>query len=303
MAKDTQAHPTSDIDNSRRRFLTQGAAGAAGLALGASALGGTLNQTARAESESKRYQGKVVLITGATSGIGEATAHAYARQGAKVFFCGRREQLGREVETAIREDGGDATFKRADVREAEQMEALVDACVETYGTIDIAFNNAGIEGPRGAIQDISLTGEGSYEDVNRTNIDGVYFAMRYQLPVMKANGGGVIVNTGSMLSHRGSDFAGAYAGSKHAVIGLTRSVAQQEAGNGIRAISISPGGVRTELLKRFRGVDSLEGAGEDSPMGRIAEPHEVADVVLNLTAPEAIFLNGDDIKIDGASSA
>lgn len=303
MAKDTQAHPTSDIDNSRRRFLTQGAAGAAGLALGASALGGTLNQTARAESESKRYQGKVVLITGATSGIGEATAHAYARQGAKVFFCGRREQLGREVETAIREDGGDATFKRADVREAEQMEALVEACVETYGTIDIAFNNAGIEGPRGAIQDISLTGEGSYEDVNRTNIDGVYFAMRYQLPVMKANGGGVIVNTGSMLSHRGSDFAGAYAGSKHAVIGLTRSVAQQEAGNGIRAISISPGGVRTELLKRFRGVDSLEGAGEDSPMGRIAEPHEVADVVLNLTAPEAIFLNGDDIKIDGASSA
>lgn len=303
MAKDTHVQSASDIDNSRRRFLTQGAAGAAGLALGASALGSTLHQTARAESERKRYQGKVVLITGATSGIGEATAHAYARQGAKVFFCGRREQLGREVETAIREDGGDATFKRADVREAEQMEALVEACVETYGTIDIAFNNAGIEGPRGDIQDIALTGEGSYQDVNRTNIDGVYFAMRYQLPVMKANSSGVIVNTGSMLSHRGSNFAGAYAGSKHAVIGLTRSVAQQEAGNGIRAISISPGGVRTDLLKRFRGVDSLEGAGEDSPMGRIAEPHEVADLVLNLTAPEAIFLNGDDIKIDGASSA
>lgn len=302
-AKTSPQAASPDIDNSRRRFLTQGMAGAAGLAIGASALGSSLAGSASARESHGRYQGKVVLITGATSGIGEATAHAYTRQGAKVFFCGRREQLGRKVETAIREQGGDATFMRADVREAEQMDAFVKACVETYGSLDIAFNNAGIEGPRGDIHEIELTGQGSYDDVNRTNIDGVYFAMRYEVPVMKANGGGVIVNTGSMLSHRGSHFAGAYAGSKHAVIGLTRSAAQQEAGNGIRAISISPGGVRTDLLKRFRGTDSLEGAGADSPMGRIAEPHEVADVVVNLTAPEAIFLNGDDIKIDGASSA
>ena len=296
------------VDATRRKFLTQGAAGAAGLALGAGALGHSLGAgSARASDASnadyQRYPGKVVLITGATSGIGEATAHAYARHGAKVFFCGRREQLGREVESAIREEGGDATYMPADVREAEQVEKFVKACVETYGAIDIAFNNAGIAGQRGGVDEIALTGEGSYQDIMRTHVDGVFFAMHHEIPVMRENGGGVIVNTGSMLSHRGSSFAGAYSGSKHAVIGLTRSVAIREAGNGIRAISISPGGVRTDLLKRFRGVDSLEGAGEDSPMGRIAEPEDIAAVVLNLTAPEATFLNGDDVKIDGASSA
>lgn len=300
--------PILPIDPTRRRFLTQGAAGAAGLALGATALGQSLSggqahaNQARAP-EHKRYQDKVVLITGATSGIGEATAHAYAQHGGKVFFCGRREELGQQVQNAIREAGGDATYMRADVREAEQMEAFVKACIETYGGLDIAFNNAGIEGPRGGLDDIALTGDGSYQDVMRTNVDGVLFAMHYELPLMREHGGGVIVNTGSMLSHRGSAFAGAYAGSKHAVIGLTRSVASKEAGNGIRAISISPGGVRTALLQRFMDVESLDGAGENSPMGRIAEPHEVADVIINLTAPEAIFLNGDDVKIDGASSA
>jgi len=296
------------VDARRRRLLAQGAAGAAGLALGTSALGhslaaGNARPSDADNTECKRYKDKVVLITGATSGIGEACAHAYARHGAKVFFCGRREQLGREVETAIREEGGEATFMRADVREPEQVEAFVAACVETYGTIDIAFNNAGIEGPRGGLDEIALTGQGSYQDVMRTNTDGVFFAMHYQIPVMRDSGGGVIVNTGSMLSHRGSSFAGAYAASKHAVIGLTRSVAAREAGNGIRCISISPGGVRTDLLKRFMGTDSLDGAGESNPMGRIAEPGEVADVLLNLTAPEAVFLNGDDVKIDGASSA
>lgn len=293
------------LNKGRREFMTRGAAGAAGLALGASAFGGALSGASSFAAENRvahRYQGKVVLITGATSGIGEATAHAYARQGASVFFCGRREELGQQVQQAIRDEGGEATYMRTDVREQEQVSQFVQQCIETYGGLDIAFNNAGIEGPRGGLDEIRVAGENGYQDVMRTNADGVYYALRYEIPAMRQHGG-VIVNTGSMLSHRGSSFAGAYAASKHAVIGLTRSAAVREAGNGIRVISVSPGGVDTALLKRFLGVESLEGAGADSPMGRIAQPAEVADVVLNLTAPEAIFLNGDDVKIDGASSA
>jgi NAD(P)-dependent dehydrogenase (short-subunit alcohol dehydrogenase family) len=301
MTQRKPGNPDSPADAGRRDFIARGAAGLAGLGLGAAALAGT-GAHAGASVRPRRYEGKVVLITGATSGIGEATAHGYAREGAKVFFCGRRETRGREVERALREAGGEAMFMRADVRIEDQVEALVGRCVEAYGGLDIAFNNAGIEGPRGGFDEIDVEGDGGYRDVMRTNVDGVVFGLRYQIPVMRARGGGVIVNTGSMLSHRGSALAGAYAASKHAVIGLTRSAAAREAGNGIRVISVSPGGVETDLLRRFLG-GSLESVGAGSPMGRIARPAEVADVILNLTAPEAIFLNGDDVKIDGASSA
>ncbi len=286
-----------ETDSSRRRFLAGGAAGLTGLALA-----GGFAAPAASAAASGRYRDSVVLIAGSTSGIGEATAHAYAREGASVVVCGRRQERGNAVVTAIREAGGEASFVQADVREPEQVRHLVERTVETYGRLDIAFNNAGIEGPRGGFDEIDIDGDGGYRDVMRTNVDGVFFGMRYQIPVMRKQGGGVIVNTGSMLSHRGSDFAGAYAGSKHAVIGLTRSAAQREAGNGIRVISVSPGGVETDLLERFLG-GSLEGAGEDNPMGRIAQPEEVAAVILNLTAADATFLNGDDVKIDGAQSA
>ncbi|MCP1727704.1 NAD(P)-dependent dehydrogenase (short-subunit alcohol dehydrogenase family) [Natronospira proteinivora] len=291
------------VDTGRRRFLGSSVAGLAGVGLGGAGLAGLAGTSRAGEGQSgKRYQDKVVLITGATSGIGEATAHAYAQAGARVYFCGRREERGEAVEAAIRDDGGKAWFIQADVREASQVRDLVKQCVDAEGRLDIAFNNAGIEGPRGGLDEIDLSGDGSYQDVMKTNVDGVLFGMRYEIPVMREQGSGVIVNTGSMLSHRGSSFAGAYAASKHAVIGLTRSAASREAGDGVRVISVSPGGVETDLLKRFMG-GSLEGAGENSPMGRIAQPSEVADVVLNLTAPEALFLNGDDVKIDGASSA
>ncbi|MDQ2078430.1 SDR family NAD(P)-dependent oxidoreductase [Marinimicrobium sp. ABcell2] len=284
----------------RRDFFAQSAAGVAGAALGAAGLGSSAAMADDGEPR-QRYRDKVVLITGATSGIGEATAHAFAREGARVFFCGRRESLGSQVQQAIREQGGEATYRQADVRDEDQVQAFVEACVETYGSIDVAFNNAGIEGPRGGLDEIDVDGEGSYRDVMRTNADGVFYGLRYEIPAMRGNGG-VIVNTGSMLSHRGSTFAGAYAASKHAVIGLTRSAAASVAGRGIRVFSISPGAVETELLRRFLG-GSLEGAAEDSPMGRMAQPSEIADAVLALSAPEALFLNGDDVKLDGASSA
>ncbi len=300
---DTESgHSDAAVDAGRRRFMGSATAGLAGLALGGGVVAGSSPAHA-AGTGSGRYRNKVVLITGATSGIGAAAAQAYAREGAKVMFCGRREERGAELEQAIRDNGGEATFMAADVREDEQMAALVAHCVDVHGGLDIAFNNAGIAGPLGAIDDLPLEGPGGYLDLMRTNVDGVLFAMRHELPVMRAAGSGVIVNTGSMLSHRGSPRAAAYAASKHAVIGLTRSAASADAGNGIRVVSVSPGGTRTELLRQFAGGGTLSGMGQNSPMGRLAEPEDVAAVVLSVTSPENLFLNGDDIRADGASSA
>lgn len=284
---------------SRRKFLATGSAGLAGLAAGSA---GVQTASASSGSSASEYEGKVVLITGATSGIGEATAHAFANLGAHVFFCGRREDLGREVQNSIREAGGDATYKKTDVREEDQVKNFVEACMDTYGRIDIAFNNAGIEGPGGSYPELNLDGEMGYYDVMKTNVDGVYYAMRYEIPVMKEQEEGVIINTGSVLATSGSSTYGAYSGSKHAVIGLTRSAASAHAGDGLRILTLSPGGTRTDLLKRLYGGD-LSGAGEGSPMGRIAEPEEIADVVLTLASPRALFVNGDNIKADGASRA
>ncbi len=296
------------IHRGRRQFLGQGVATLAGLAAGSAALGAAAGATpARAGDADDagawpRYEGKVVLITGATSGIGEAAAHAFARKGASVFFCGRRQDRGEGVEAAIRAAGGEATYMQADVREPEQVKAFVDACVDTYGAIDIAFNNAGIEGPMGELHEIAMTGEGSYADVMRTNVDGVLCAMACEIPVMRAQGSGIIVNTGSLLSHRGSPTGGAYAASKHAVIGLTRSAAAAEAPHGVRVLSLSPGGTMTELAQRMAG-GAPEAWAANHPMGRIAEPEDIANALVNLTAMEATFLTGTDVRVDGGQMA
>ncbi len=295
-------HPESSASSSRRHFIAAAGAGLAGLTLGANAQANPDNGTT--DKSCRRYQDKVVLITGATSGIGEATAHAYAREGAKVFFCGRREDRGRQVEKAIRDAGGEATYMRADVRREDQVAAFVARCVAVYGRLDIAFNNAGITGYPGPLDELSLDGNGYYHDVMRTNVDGVLYAMRHELQVMRTGGGGVIVNTGSSLSHRGAPQMATYAASKHAVIGLTRSAAALVAGKGIRVVSVSPGGTRTDIMRPYLPKGAAQsGGGADTPMGRIAEPEEIAAIVLSVTDPACVFLNGDDVRADGAASA
>jgi NAD(P)-dependent dehydrogenase (short-subunit alcohol dehydrogenase family) len=184
--------------------------------------------------------------------------------------------------------------------------AFVARCVEVYGRLDIAFNNAGITGYMGAMDELAVEGIGYYHDIMRTNVDGVLFAMRHELPVMRAAGGGIIVNTGSSLSHKGSAHMAAYAASKHAVIGLTRSAAAREAGKGIRVVSVSPGGTRTDIHRPYLPAGATQsggGGGAGTPMGRIAEPAEIAAVVLSVTDPACVFLNGDDVRADGAASA
>lgn len=288
---------------SRRHVLKAGAAGLAALAAGAAAAQTSVPASYpwQGGGERQRFKGKSVLITGATSGIGEATARAFAAEGAKVFFCGRRENLGNAVAASIREAGGEAAYMRADVREDEQVAAFVAACKERYGGPDIAFNNAGIGGPVGNYSDMALDGTDSYHDVMKTNLDGVFYAMRHEIPLMLAQGHGVIINTASMLGSTGSPGIGPYAASKHGVLGLTRSAGRRHAKENLRVLTISPGPIDTPLLRR--GGNNLDAIAASNPTGRVGRPEEVAAMVLNLAAPESAYITGEDYKIDGGASA
>jgi NAD(P)-dependent dehydrogenase (short-subunit alcohol dehydrogenase family) len=289
----------SDDHNStvdRRKLLLGGATAAAGLGLMAA------TKADAAHHGTGKFQDKVVLITGATSGIGKATAQAFATEGAKVVFCGRREAMGRQVAQDIRSAGGNATYIPADVREIAQVESFITGCMDMHGRIDIAHNNAGIAGPFGPYSGVKLDGLEGYQDAMRTNIDGVFYAMRYEIPIMIAQGGGVIVNTASMLGSTGAAGSGVYSGTKHAVIGMTQSAAAAHAKDKVRCVSVSPGPVDTPLMQRATG-GNLAGVAAGNPSGRLAKPSEIANLVMALSTPEAAYINGSDVKIDGAATA
>lgn len=276
-------------DGMGRRDVLKGAAIAAA-ATAALAAGG-----ARAEAAKGRFAGRTVLITGGTSGIGAATAKAFAAEGANVVICGRREALGKETEAAIRAAGGTCTYIQADVREEPQVAKLVDAAVALHGGIDIAHNNAGIEGPFKPFTDTPLEGTMGYHDTIRTNLDGVFYGIRHELRVMLPKKAGVIINTASIAGSNSLAGNPTYAASKHGVIGLTRSAAKAHRGDGIRVVSVSPGAVDTPLLRRAMGGNM--------PTGRIGKPEEIAALVLNLAAPESAYISGANFTIDGGSTA
>lgn len=253
----------------------------------------------------QEFENKVVLITGATSGIGAAAAEAFAREGAKVVVSGRRQDKGAEVVDRIKDAGGDAYFIHADVSDEDQVEALVAQTVAHYGKLDVAFNNAGIEGQMGARLDAQS--QADYREQFDINVGGVLWAMKHELKAMQANGGGVIVNTASIFSQIGMAGMSLYTAAKHAVLGMTRAAAIEYGKDNIRINAVSPGGIETEMFERAAGPVEENSEGRQyftnfHPMGRISQPSEQAEAVLFLASGKASFVNGANLAVDSGWS-
>jgi NAD(P)-dependent dehydrogenase (short-subunit alcohol dehydrogenase family) len=281
--------------------LGKGALSLGAMALAGSASGQTKNPVAPNPDKpnpSGRFAGKVVLITGATSGIGEGTAYAFAKEGAKVFFCGRRENLGKQVEAKIKNFGGEATYFKADVRNEAEVKNFVDAGVKKYGKLDIAFNNAGIESPKAVpIAEQTLV---DFENVLRTNATGVFLSMKYELPHLLKNGG-AIINNSSVSGHAGWATIAPYNASKHAVVSLTKVAALEYADKNIRVNAISPGAVDTPMLRRAMASFNLteQQIFESYPIKRLATVEEMARTVMFLASDEATVITGTDVDVTG----
>ena len=244
------------------------------------------------------FQNKVVLITGATSGIGKVSALAFAKAGAKVIVSGRREAEGQAVVAEIKAAGGEATFVKADVAVEADVVALVAKTVATYGRIDIAFNNAGVE-LTGSIVDAT---EADYRRVFDINVWGVLTSMKHEIPVMLKQGAGVIINTSSVAGHVGMAGASIYVASKHAVEGLTKAAALEYAKQGIRVNAVAPAAIETDMMNRFTGggnEEALSYMRSLQPVGRLGRSEEIANPVLFLASDAASFITGTSLKVDG----
>ncbi len=244
------------------------------------------------------FQNKVVLITGATSGIGKVSALAFGKAGAKVVVSGRREAEGQAVVAEIKAAGGEATFVKADVAVEADVAALVAKTVATYGRLDIAFNNAGVE-LTGAIVDAN---EADYRRVFDINVWGVITSMKHEIPVMLKQGAGVIINTSSAAGHVGMAGASIYVASKHAVEGLTKAAALEYAKQGIRVNAVAPAAIETDMMNRFTGggnEDALTYMRSLHPVGRLGRSEEIANPVLFLASDAASFITGTSLKVDG----
>jgi NAD(P)-dependent dehydrogenase (short-subunit alcohol dehydrogenase family) len=243
----------------------------------------------------------VVLITGALTGIGRATALAFAREGARVVVSGRREQEGKKLEKELRELGAEAEFVKTDVRHDDDVRALIDKTVARFGRLDIAVNNAGTEGLRGLVTE--QTAE-SYAATFDTNVLGVLLSMKHELRVMLPQGTGSIVNISSTYGHVGAAGASVYVASKHAVEGLTKSAALEVAGTGVRVNVIAVGTTDTGMLTRFTNTDENKAALVTTvPLKRLATPEEIAQVIAFVGSAKASYMTGSSIPVDGGKLA
>ena len=248
------------------------------------------------------FDGKVALVTGGGVGIGRATALAFAREGAKVVIGNRNVASGDEVVKAIQAAGGEASFLRTDVESEGDIKALVDHAVSTYGRLDVAFNNAGIEGLVAPLVDQT---DDNFRSVMNINVRGVWLSMKYQIPEMLKTGGGAIVNNSSVAGLIGFGGIGIYSASKHAVMGLTKVAALEYSAQGVRVNAVNPGVIDTSMVDRL--ADSLqtekESLGSLHPIGRIGYPDEVANAVLWLCSEKASFVTGTAMPVDGGFTA
>ena len=243
----------------------------------------------------------VVLITGGLTGIGRAAAVAFAKKGAKVVVAGRRNEVGQALAKELRSLGSEAEFINADVRKEDDVRALVDKTVARFGRLDVAVNNAGTEGQVGPITD--QTAE-SYSATFDTNVLGVILSMKHEVRAMQRQGGsGSIINISSTYGHEGAAGASVYVGSKHAVEGITKSVALEIAKSGIRVNAVAPGPTDTGMLTRFTGTPENKAALVTTvPMARLGLSEELANTIVFVASDEASFITGQVINVDGGKS-
>ncbi len=243
----------------------------------------------------------VVLITGALTGIGRATALAFANEGARLVVSGRHDEEGQKLVAKLRERGAEAEFLRSDVRHEDDLRSLIDKTVEHFGRLDAAVNCAGTEGTPGPVTE--QTAE-TYAATFDTNVLGTLLSMKHELRVMLAQGSGSIVNVSSTYGHRGAAGASIYSASKHAVEGLTKSAALEAASSGVRVNMVAPGPIETEMLNRFTGTDERKaGLAATVPLKRVGRPEEIAQTIVFLASDRASFITGASYLVDGGKAA
>ena len=246
-----------------------------------------------------QFVGKVILITGGNAGIGRAAALEFANQGAKVVVSGRREKEGREVIAEIKALGGKAIFVKTDVSKESDVKAMIEQTLATFGRLDCAFNNAGIVQAPTPLPDQT---EETYDQIMDINVKGVWLSLKHEIPAMLKTGGGAIVNNSSVGGLVGFATAPVYVASKHAVIGLTKSVALEYATQHVRVNAVAPGTIETRMFRDFAPEvrQMLESA---HPMGRIGQPEEIASAVVWFCSDGASFVTGQTVPIDGGYTA
>ena len=247
------------------------------------------------------FKGKVAFVTGAGSGIGRATALAFVREGASVTVADISEEGSRETARLIEEQGGHALAVKCDVTRAEDVKAALDKTVEAFGRLDFAFNNAGVEQRNAGVAEFE---EEEWDRILDTNLRGVFLCMKYEIPLMLKQGGGAIVNTSSGARVIGIKGGGAYAASKHGVIGLTKSAALDYAAQNIRINAVAPGYIATPMMDRFTGgaAEGWEQITSEEPIGRVGRPEEIADAVIWLCSDASSFVVGHALVVDGGQT-
>jgi len=245
-----------------------------------------------------RFSGKVAFVTGAASGIGRATAVAFATEGAQVAILDLTENALFETAEAVRNAGAQVLTIACDVSKPEQVEAAVRRVIEVFGRLDIAFNNAGVENKAARVHEIELA---EWDRILDINLRGTFVCMKHELAQMVRQGSGVIVNTSSGAGVRGVAGGASYTASKHAIIGLTKSAALDYAKSNIRVNAILPGNIETPMMDRFTGGD-IQKAIDLEPVGRLGKPEEIADAVLWMSADLGAFVTGAAIAVDGGWS-
>jgi NAD(P)-dependent dehydrogenase (short-subunit alcohol dehydrogenase family) len=243
----------------------------------------------------------VVLITGALTGIGRATAMAFAKGGASVVVSGRREDAGRALAAELRTLGAQAEFVQADVRHEDEIRNLIDQTVKRFGRLDVAVNNAGTEGRPGPVTE--QTAE-TYAATFETNVLGTMLSMKHELRVMQPQGSGSIINLSSTMGQRGAPGAALYTASKHAVEGLTKVAALEGAAFGVRVNAVAPGPIDTEMLDRFTGnADRKAGLIAGVPLKRAGKPDEIAQAIIYLASDKASYVTGQILGVNGGKTA